>query len=230
MCGCNKYAAELVGTFLLVFLGCGSAVLSGGQIGWLGVSLAFGVTLTACAYIFGGISGCHLNPAVTFGLCLAKRFPSKDVGGYVLFQMLGAMLAGLVLYVIASGAPHVDVSAGLALTGMGGEHSPTSCSFLSGFLGEAVGTFVLVLVILLATTKSVPEGFAPIAIGGTLAVLLMFLIPVTNASLNVARSFGVAIFHGGWALSQLLLFALAQFSGALVAALVGTFFSKDCKL
>jgi aquaporin Z len=230
MCECKKYAAELVGTFLLVLLGCGSAVLSGGQIGWLGVSLAFGVTLTACAYIFGGISGCHLNPAVTIGLCIAKRFPSKDIGGYMLFQIIGAMLAGLLLYIIASGAPHVDVSAGLALTGMGGEHSPTSCSFLSGFLGEMIGTFVLVLVILLATDKSVPEGFAPIAIGGTLAVLLMFLIPVTNASLNIARSLGVAIFHGGWALSQLLLFAGAQLIGAISAALLGRFFSKSCKI
>ncbi|MDR1207955.1 MAG: aquaporin [Holosporales bacterium] len=230
MSGCKKYAAELVGTFLLVFLGCGSAVLSGGQIGWLGVSLAFGVTLTACAYIFGGISGCHLNPAVTFGLCLAKRFPSKDIGGYILFQLFGAILAGALLFVIASGAPHVNVSQGLALTGMGGEHSPTSCSFLAGFLGEMIGTFVLVLVILLATNKSVPEGFAPIAIGGTLAVLLMLLIPVTNASLNIARSFGVAIFHGGWALSQLLLFAIAQLIGATFAAILGSFFSKDCKI
>jgi aquaporin Z len=228
MCDCKKYAAEFIGTFLLVFIGCGSAVLSGGQIGWLGVSLAFGLTLMACAYTLGGISGCHLNPAVTTGLFLAKRFPAKYVGSYIMFQMLGATLAGLLLYIIASGAPQVDVSKGLALNGMGAVHSPTDCSFLAGMLGEAVGTFILIFVIILATGQSIPA--APIAIGGTLAVLLMLLIPVTNASLNIARSFGVAIFHGGWALSQLLLFAAAQFIGAVGAAVAGSCFSKDCKI
>ncbi|MDR1907236.1 MAG: aquaporin [Holosporales bacterium] len=228
MCGCKKYAAELVGTFLLVFLGCTSAVLSGGQIGWLGVSLVFGLTLMASAYIFGGISGCHLNPAVTVGLCLAKRFPAKDVGGYIIFQLLGAIAAGCLLYVIAKGAPNVDVSAGLALNGMG-EHSPTNCSVLAGFLGEVVGSFVLIFVILLATTKLVPDGFAPVVIGGTLSVLLMCLIPLTNGSLNVARSLGVAVFHGGWAITQLGLFLAAHFVGAVLAVLAGSFFTGECK-
>ncbi|MDR0625133.1 MAG: aquaporin [Holosporales bacterium] len=228
MCGCKKYAAEFLGTFLLVFLGCSSAVFSGGQIGWLGVSLVFGFTLMASASIFGGISGCHLNPAVTIGLLFAKRFPAKDVCGYVICQLLGAVAAGLLLYTMAKGAPNIDVSAGLALNGMG-EHSPTACSVLSCFLGEVVGVFVLVFVILLATTKLVADGWAPLVIGSTLSVLLMCLIPVTNGSLNVARSLGVAVFYGGWAISQLGLFALAHLVGAVLAAIAGSFFTGNCK-
>ncbi|MDR1597443.1 MAG: aquaporin [Holosporales bacterium] len=226
MCGCKKYAAEFLGTFLLVFLGCSSAVFAGGQIGWLGVSLVFGLTLMSCAFIFGGISGCHLNPAVTVGLFLAKRFPAKDICGYVFAQLIGAVAAGLLLYVIAKGAPSVDVAAGLALNGLG-EHSPTACSVLSGFLGEIVGTFVLIFVILLATTKLVPDGWAPVVIGSTLSVLLMCVIPLTNGSLNIARSLGVAVLHGGWAITQLGIFAAAHFIGAVLAALAGCFFTNE---
>ncbi|MDR2464387.1 MAG: aquaporin [Holosporales bacterium] len=229
MCVCKKYVAEFIGTFLLVFLGCGSAVFAGGQIGWLGVSLVFGITLMACAYIFGGISGCHLNPAVTGALLLSKRFPAKDFVGYIVSQMAGASLAGLVLYIIASGAPQIDVNAGLALNGLA-SHSPTGCSFCAGFLGEVVGTITLLLVILLATTKNVPEGFAPIAIGGALFVSLIFLIPLTNGSLNVARSFGVALFYGGWALSQLLWFAAAHIVAVVGAVYIGRFLNSECKV
>jgi aquaporin Z len=226
MCNCKKYVSELIGTFLLVLLGCGSAVLSGGQIGWLGVSFAFGITLMACAYVFGGISGCHLNPAVTLALLLSKRFSSKDLVGYIASQLIGASLAGLVLFIIASGSPHIDASAGLALTGLA-DHSPTDSSFVSGILGEFIGTTTLLLVVLVATTKIVPAGFAPIAIGGTLSVLLMFLIPLTNASLNVARSFGVALFYGGWALYQLFWFAAAHIAAALAAVSINNFLKTE---
>lgn len=218
--------AETIGTFLLVFLGCTSAVFSGGNIGWLGVSLSFGLTLMACAFIFGGISGCHLNPAVTLGLALARRFPGKDILAYVLCQLAGAALGGGLLYLLAQNCSHLDISDGLALTGMG-QHSPTHCPLWVGFLAETVGTFVLVLVVLLATQYA--ASLAPIAIGSILTVLLLGIIPITNGSLNIARSFGVALYHGGWALSQLPYFLGAQALAALLAALVTRLTCCCCK-
>jgi aquaporin Z len=225
VCNCclKKHVAEFIGTFLLVFVGCGSAVFAGSNIGYLGVSLAFGLTLMVCAYIFGPISGCHINPAVTIGLTLANRFHAKDVICYVCFQLLGATVAGAVLYWIASDAPNLDVKNGLALTGMG-VHSPGGYSVVAGFLAEVIGTFVLVFVILLATTKDVTAGFAPIIIGTTLTVLLLVFIPVTNGSFNIARSVGVALFHGGWALAQLLIFLGAHVIAAVCAAVASSFF------
>jgi aquaporin Z len=222
----KKYVAEFVGTFLLVFIGCGSAAFAGGNIGYLGVSIAFGLTLMICAYVLGPISGCHLNPAVTLSVVFARKFPTKDALLYIIAQFLGATIAGLFLYWLVGSLPNSTVGDGVALTGMG-EFSPGGYSVLAGLFAEFIGTFVLLFVILLATTKSVPSEFAPLVIGTTLTILLLLFIPVTNGSFNVARSFGVAVFHGGGALTQLLYFAGAHLLSVLAAVAAAGFFAKE---
>ena len=218
----KKYAAELLGTFWLVLGGCGSAVIAaafpGVGIGLLGVSLAFGLTVVTMAYAIGHVSGCHLNPAVSIGLCAAGRFPAGELPGYVIAQVLGGIAAGGVLYVIASGAPGFDGTAGFASNGYA-EHSPGSYSMLAALVCEVVMTLFFLLVILGATDKRAPAGFAPLAIGLALTLIHLISIPVTNTSVNPARSTGVALYAGGWAISQLWLFWVAPVVGAVLGAL-----------
>lgn len=219
----NKYGAEFVGTFWLVLGGCGSAVLAaafpGLGIGLLGVSLAFGLTVLTMAYAIGHISGCHLNPAVSIGLWVSRRFPGKEVLPYIVAQVLGAIAAGGVLYLIASGQPGFDVSAGFASNGFG-EHSPGGYSFVAALIAEVVLTMLFLVVILGATDKRAPQGFAPIAIGLCLTLIHLISIPVTNTSVNPARSTGVAVFAGGWALAQLWLFWVAPILGGALGAAI----------
>lgn len=219
----NRLAAELVGTFWLVLGGCGSAVLAAAfpdvGIGLLGVSMAFGLTVLTMAYAIGHVSGCHLNPAVTVGLTVARRFPAADVIPYVVAQVVGAVVAAGVLYLIATGKAGFDVSAGFASNGFA-EHSPGGYSMGAGFLAEVVMTFAFLFVILGATDDRAPKGFAPIAIGLCLTLIHLVSIPVTNTSVNPARSTGPALFVGGWALSQLWLFWIAPIVGAALAGVV----------
>jgi aquaporin Z len=218
----KRAAAELFGTFWLVFGGCGSAVLAAGfpqlGIGFLGVSFAFGLTVLTMAYAIGHISGCHLNPAVSVGLTVAGRFPSKDLFAYILAQVAGGVAGAGVLYVIASGKPGFDLG-GFASNGYG-EHSPGHYSMVACLVAEVVLTFVFLMIILGATDKRVPAGFAPIPIGLGLTLIHLIGIPVTNLSVNPARSTGPAIFVGGWALSELWLFWVAPIAGAIVAGFV----------
>jgi aquaporin Z len=215
----NRYIAELLGTFVLVFASCGSAVLAGDKIGFLGVSLAFGLSLLAMVYTIGPISGCHINPAVTVGLLLTKKMDPKFAGGYIAAQIVGAILAAGILLIIAQGAPGgYDPSvAGFAANGYG-EHSPGKYNLPSAFLVEVVLTFFLVYTVLGATDIRAPVGFAGIAIGLVLTLIHLVGIPVTNTSVNPARSIGPAVFVGGWALSQLWLFIVAPIIGAAIAA------------
>lgn len=219
----KKYGAEFFGTFWLVLGGCGSAVLAaafpGLGIGFLGVALAFGLTVMTMAFAIGHISGCHLNPAVSIGLWAGGRFPAKDVVPYIVSQVVGAIVAGGVLYVIASGAAGFDLSRGFASNGYG-THSPGGYSLLAALVCEVVMTMMFLLVILGATDTRAPHGFAPIAIGLCLTLIHLISIPVTNTSVNPARSTGVAIFAGGWALGQLWLFWVAPIVGALLGAAV----------
>ncbi|HEX8793834.1 MAG TPA: aquaporin Z [Polyangiaceae bacterium] len=219
----RRAAAELFGTFWLVFGGCGSAVISaafpGVGIGLLGVALAFGLTVLTMAYAIGHISGCHLNPAVTLGLVTARRFPARDMPAYVGAQLLGAALAAGVLYAIASGKPGFDANAGFAANGYA-EHSPGNYSMLSALIAETVLTFAFLVIILGSTDERAPKGFAPIAIGLGLTLIHLIGIPVTNLSVNPARSTGPAIVVGGWALAQLWLFWLAPLAGAAIAGVV----------
>ncbi len=218
----KKLVAEFLGTFWLVLGGCGSAVLAAAfpevGIGLAGVSLAFGLTVVTMAYAIGHISGCHLNPAVSVGLWAAGRFPAKDLGPYVITQVLGAMAAGGVLYMIASGAQNFDVSAGFASNGFG-ENSPGGYSLFAAFLTEVVMTMFFLLIILGATDRRAPAGFAPLAIGLGLTLIHLVSIPVTNTSVNPARSTGVAVYAGGWALEQLWLFWVAPIIGGLLGAI-----------
>jgi aquaporin Z len=218
----NKYGAEFLGTFWLVLGGCGSAVLAATfpdvGIGLLGVSLAFGLTVLTMAYAIGHISGCHLNPAVSIGLWAGGRFPAGELLPYIVAQVLGGIVAGGVLYVIASGAPGFDVSKGFASNGYGA-HSPGGYSLLAAAVCEVVMTMFFVIVILGATDKRAPAGFAPIAIGWCLTLVHLFSVPVTNASVNPARSTAVAVYVGGWATEQLWLFWVAPIAGALLGAL-----------
>ena len=222
----KKYGAEFLGTFWLVLGGCGSAVLAAAYpelgIGFLGVALAFGLTVLTMAYAIGPISGCHLNPAISIGLCAAGRFPAKELVPYIVSQVLGAVVAGGVLYVIASGTPGFDLSNGFAANGYG-EHSPGGYSLIAALVCEIVMTMMFLFVILGATDKRAPQGFAPIAIGLCLTLIHLISIPVTNTSVNPARSTGVAIFAGGWALGQLWLFWVAPIVGALLGAAVYRF-------
>lgn len=219
----KRAAAELLGTFWLVFGGCGSAVLSAAfpkvGIGLLGVSLAFGLTVLTMAYAIGHISGCHLNPAVSAGLAAAGRFPAKELPAYVGAQIAGGLLGAGVLYVIASGQPGFDLSGGFASNGFG-DHSPGGYSLVAAFVAELVLTFTFLMIILGATDKRAPAGFAPIPIGLGLTLIHLIGIPVTNLSVNPARSTGPAVFVGGWALAQLWLFWLAPVLGAVLAGKV----------
>jgi aquaporin Z len=217
----KKYGAEFLGTFWLVLGGCGSAVLAAAfpnvGIGLLGVSLAFGLTVLSMAYAIGHISGCHLNPAVSVGLWAGGRFPAKDLVPYVIAQVLGGVLAGGVLYVIANGKAGFDVAAGFASNGYGA-HSPGGYSWLAALVCEVVMTMMFLLIILGATDKRAPQGFAPLAIGLGLTLIHLISIPVTNTSVNPARSTGVALFVGDWAIRQLWLFWVAPIVGALIGA------------
>jgi aquaporin Z len=218
----NKYGAEFLGTFWLVLGGCGSAVLAaafpGVGIGLHGVSLAFGLTVLTMAFAIGHISGCHLNPAVSIGLWAGGRFPANQLLPYIVAQVIGATVAGAVLYVIASGAAGFDVSKGFASNGYGA-HSPGGYSMTAALVCEVVMTMFFLIVILGATDKRAPAGFAPIAIGLALTLIHLISIPVTNTSVNPARSTGVALFVGGWAIEQLWLFWLAPIVGAVLGAL-----------
>lgn len=219
----NKYFAEFVGTFWLVLGGCGSAVLAAAfpevGIGLLGVSLAFGLTVLTMAFAIGHISGCHLNPAISVGLLIGGRFPAKDLIPYIVAQVLGGIVAGGVLYLIASGKAGFDVSAGFASNGFG-EHSPGGYSMLAALVCEIVMTGMFLFVIMGATDKRAPAGFAPIAIGLCLTLIHLISIPVTNTSVNPARSTGVALYVGDWALGQLWLFWVAPIIGAVIGATI----------
>lgn len=218
----QKLLAEFIGTFWLVFAGCGSAVLAAGipdlGIGFVGVALAFGLTVMTMAYAVGHISGGHFNPAVTIGLTVGGRFPGADVPKYILVQVVAAIVAAAVLYLIASGKEGFDLAAGFASNGYG-EHSPEGYSLASAFLAEIVLTFFFVFIIMGATDERAPPGFAPIAIGLGLTLVHLVLIPVTNASVNPARSTGPALYAGGWALSQLWMFWLAPLIGGALGGL-----------
>jgi aquaporin Z len=224
----KRLTAELLGTFWLVLGGCGSAVLAaafpGVGIGLLGVSLAFGLTVLTMAYAIGHISGCHLNPAVSIGLWAGGRFPAKDLAPYIIAQVIGAILGAGVLLLIASGSPTFDLAKGLAANGYA-EHSPGSYTLLAGLVTEVVMTFMFLTIILGATDGRAPKGFAPIAIGLGLTLIHLISIPVTNTSVNPARSTGPAIFVGGWALAQLWLFWLAPIVGAALAGFVYSWFA-----
>jgi aquaporin Z len=226
----RRLMAEFVGTFWLVLGGCGSAVLAAGVpnvgIGYAGVAFAFGLTVVTGAYAFAPISGAHFNPAVTLGLWAGRRFPTADVIPYWIAQVGGAIVAATILYAIASGAAGFDASAGFASNGYG-EHSPQGYSLLSALICETVMTFMFVTVILGATSPRAPAGFAPLAIGLTLTIIHLVSIPVTNTSVNPARSTGVAIFQGSWALSQLWAFWLAPLVGALLAGFVHRWFATE---
>ena len=219
----KKLAAEFLGTFWLVFGGCGSAVLAAGVadvgIGWLGVSFAFGLTVLTMAYAIGHISGCHLNPAVSVGLMVGGRFKSAELIPYVIAQVLGAAAAAGVLYVIASGQADFSLEGGFASNGYEA-HSPGGYSLLACGVAEVVLTFFFLLIILGATDKRAPAGFAPIAIGLGLTLIHLIGIPVTNLSVNPARSTGPALVVGGWALQQLWLFWAAPIAGAVLAGIV----------
>jgi aquaporin Z len=219
----NKLSAEFFGTFWLVLGGCGSAVLAaafpGVGIGLMGVSLAFGLTVLTMAYAVGGISGGHFNPAVTVGLATAGRFSWGDVPKYVVSQVLGGIAGALVLYLIASGKADFSTAGGFASNGYG-EHSPGGYSMLAALIAEVVMTAFFLIIILGATGKGVPAGFAPIAIGLALTLIHLISIPVTNTSVNPARSTAVAIFVGGWAIQQLWLFWVAPIVGGIVGALI----------
>lgn len=226
----KRYAAEFFGTFWLVLGGCGSAVIAAAfpdvGIGLLGVSLAFGLTVLTMAYAIGHISGCHLNPAVSIGLYVAKRFDVKELFPYVIAQVLGGIAAGGVLYLIASGKAGFDVTAGFASNGYG-EHSPGGYSLLAALVTEFVMTMMFLLIILGATDKRAPQGFAPIAIGLGLTLIHLISIPVTNTSVNPARSTGVAVFVGGWAIAQLWLFWVAPIIGGAVGAAIYRIISRE---
>lgn len=219
----KKHFAELIGTFWLVLGGCGSAVLAAAfpdvGIGLLGVSLAFGLTVLTMAYAIGHISGCHLNPAVTIGLVTAGRFDGKEAPGYIIAQVVGAIIAAGVLYVIASGAAGFNVADGFASNGYG-EHSPGGYSMTAALVTEVVFTMMFLFVIIGATSEKAPAGFAPIAIGLCLTLIHLVTIPVTNTSVNPARSTGQALFVGDWAISQLWLFWVAPIVGAVIAGIV----------
>ena len=222
----QRFAAELVGTFWLVLGGCGSAVLAaafpGVGIGLLGVSLAFGLTVLTMAFAIGHISGCHLNPAVSIGLWAGGRFPARDLAPYIVAQVIGAVAAGGVLYLIASGKAGFDLAGGFASNGFGA-HSPGGYSMLAAIVCEVVMTAMFLVVILGATDERAPAGFAPIAIGLCLTLIHLISIPVTNTSVNPARSTGVALFVGGWAVEQLWVFWVAPIVGAVIGALVYRF-------
>ncbi len=219
----KRAAAEFFGTFWLVFGGCGSAVLAAAYptlgIGFAGVSLAFGLTVLTMAFAIGHISGCHLNPAVSIGLVVGKRFPARELPAYIGAQVIGAIAGSGVLYLIASGKPGFSLAGGFASNGYA-EHSPNGYSLLACVVAEVVLTAFFLIVILGATDERAPKGFAPIAIGLALTLIHLIGIPVTNTSVNPARSTGPALFVGGWALQQLWLFWVAPIAGAILGGLI----------
>lgn len=223
----KRSVAEMFGTFWLVFGGCGSAVLAAGYptlgIGFAGVALAFGLTVLTMAFALGHVSGCHLNPAVSVGLVVAKRFPAKELPAYVVAQVVGAIFASGALYQVASGKPGFSLAGGFASNGYGA-HSPDGYSMAACFIIEVVLTAFFLLVILGATDVRAPKGFAPIAIGLCLTLIHLVSIPVTNTSVNPARSTGPALFVGGWALGQLWLFWVAPILGAVIGAVLSEAF------
>ncbi len=226
----QKYFAEFFGTFWLVLGGCGSAVLAAAfpevGIGLLGVALAFGLTVLTMAYAIGHISGCHLNPAVSIGLWAGGRFEASDLAGYIIAQVLGGIVAGGVLYLIASGAPGFDLAGGFASNGYG-EHSPGGYTLTAALITEVVMTMMFLIIILGATDGRAPAGFAPLAIGLGLTLIHLISIPVTNTSVNPARSTGVAVFVGDWAIGQLWLFWVAPIVGGVLGALVYRFIGSE---
>jgi aquaporin Z len=226
----KKLTAEFIGTFWLVLGGCGSAVLAAAfpevGIGLAGVSLAFGLTVLTMAYAIGHISGCHLNPAVTIGLWAGGRHPAREVVPYIIAQVLGAAAGAFILYVIASGKAGFDLAGGLASNGYG-EHSPGGYTLAAGFVTEVVMTLMFLLIILGATDRRAPAGFAPIAIGLGLTLIHLISIPVTNTSVNPARSTGPALLVGDWALGQLWLFWVAPIIGALAAGMLYRWLGED---
>jgi aquaporin Z len=226
----RKYAAEGIGTFWLTFAGCGSAVLAAAfpdvGIGLLGVSLAFGLTVITMAYAIGHVSGCHLNPAVTIGLYAGGRFPANQILPYIVAQVAGGIIAAGLLYIIASGAPGFSLAGGFAANGYA-EHSPGGYNIVAAFAMELVMTAVFLFVIMGATHGKAPAGFAPLAIGLALVLIHLVSIPVTNTSVNPARSTGPALFVGGWALGQLWLFWVAPIIGGVVGALAYRWISTE---
>jgi aquaporin Z len=226
----KRAAAESFGTFWLVFGGCGSTVLSAAfpdvGIGPLGVSLAFGLSVLTMAYAISHISGCHLNPAVSVGLAVTRRFPVSELIPYIVAQVLGATLAALAIYLIASGNPGFDTTSSLASNGYGA-HSPGNYSLTAGFLAETILTFFFVFIFLGATDRRAPAGFAPIAIGFTFTLIHLIGIPITNVSVNPARSTGPAIMAGGWAIPQLWMFWVAPLLGAVIAGAVFLAFEHE---
>lgn len=226
----KKYIAEAIGTFWLTFAGCGSAVIAAGfpevGIGLLGVSLAFGLTVVTMAYAIGHISGCHLNPAVTVGLAMGGRFPASEVGPYIGAQVAGGVIGAFVLYLIASGSPDFSTAGGFAANGYGA-HSPGQYSLLSGFLAEFVLTAAFLFVIMGSTHGKAPAGFAPLAIGLALTLIHLVSIPITNTSVNPARSTGPALFAGGWAIGQLWLFWVAPLLGGAAGGMLYRWLSAE---
>jgi aquaporin Z len=219
----KKYIAEFIGTFWLVFAGCGSAIFAAAfpdvGIGLAGVSLAFGLTVLTMAFAIGHISGCHLNPVVSIGLWIGGRFNAKDLVPYIIAQVAGGIAAGGALYLIASGKEGFSLSSGFASNGFGA-HSPDNYSMVACLITEVLTTAFFLVIILGATAKRAPQGFAPIAIGLALTLIHLVTIPITNCSVNPARSTGVAVFVGDWAVSQLWLFWAAPIAGAIIGALV----------
>lgn len=226
----RKYCAESIGTFWLTFGGCGAAVLAAAfpdvGIGLLGVSLAFGLTVVTMAYAIGHVSGCHLNPAVTIGLWSGGRFPAGQILPYVVAQVVGAVIGAAVLYLIASGAPDFSTAGGFAANGFG-DHSPGGYGLVPALVIEVVMTAVFLFVIMGATHGKAPAGFAPLAIGLALVLIHLVSIPVTNTSVNPARSTGPALFVGGWALQQLWLFWLAPIVGGVIGAVAYRWISEE---
>lgn len=227
---CRKLAAEAIGTFWLTFGGCGSAVIAAKfpevGIGFVGVAFAFGLTLLTMAYAIGHISGCHINPAVTIGLAAGGRFPANQIWQYVVAQVIGAIVAAALLYLIASGAPGFDAAKGFAANGYG-DHSPGRYDLLSCFVTEVVMTMMFLFIIMGSTHGRAPVGFAPIAIGLGLTLIHLVSIPVTNTSVNPARSIGPALFAGGWAVEQLWLFIVAPIIGGILGGVIYRWISEQ---
>jgi len=226
----KRLSAEAIGTFWLTLGGCGSAVISAAfpqvGIGLLGVAFAFGLTVLTMAYSIGHVSGCHLNPAVTIGLAVGGRFPTNEIAAYVVAQVVGAIVGATILYLIASGAPSFDAAKGFAANGYG-EHSPGQYGLLACFLTEVVMTMMFLFVIMGSTHGSAPAGFAPIAIGFALTLIHLISIPVTNTSVNPARSIGPALFAGSWAVGQLWLFIVAPIVGGALGGIIYRWVSEQ---
>lgn len=218
----QKYIAEIFGTFCLVLLGCGSAVLAGSHIGIVGIALTFGLTLLSLEYLLGPISGCHLNPAVTLSLAFSKKIAHKEIIPYIAAQIIGAVIGGYLLLCIAEGKTGFAIANGFACNGFG-THSPEGYSMISCLITEVVMTLVLLMAVMATTRKNFPSGFAGMFVGLTLTVVHLVSIPVTNTSVNLARSIGVAVVHGGWALEQLWLFAIAQLIAVALAGILNNF-------